>query len=341
MWKPARNFSKSSHSFDPHLILSDYQLPHFDGFSALLLAVERRPEIPFILVTGSLNEETAVDCMKAGAWDYILKDRLRLLGPAVLDVLEKKRLREEHRRAADELRKSEEQYRLLVESTEAIAWEYSIAEDRWTYIAPQGEKVLGYACSEFTDFAFWMANLHPEDRQWASTYCAEHTERGENHTFEYRFRKKDGEYVWLRDVVSVERENGKPETLRGYMLDITRSRQAQELLQESEERHRSLFENSHAIMLLVDPADGSIVDANPAAVAFYGWSQDELCQKKIFSINTLSPQELQIILDRLRAVPSQRFEFQHRLADGTVHPVEVFCRPYHYFRQASHLLDHL
>ena len=187
-------------SFRPDVILSDYQLPEFDGMTALLLALEHVPETPFILVTGSINEETAVACMKAGAWDYILKDHLRRLGPAVLMALEQKRLRDEHRRAGETLR-------------------------------------------------------------------------------------------------------------------------------ESEERYRCLFENNHAAMLLIDPDTGWIADANPAAAAYYGWTQAELCHKKIGEINTLSPAEVRAEMDRARQAQRNHFHFRHRLADGSVRDVEVFSGP--------------
>jgi DNA-binding NtrC family response regulator len=81
------DFLTALESFRPDIILSDYKLPHFDGMTALKLALERTPEIPFILITGSMNEETAVECMKAGAWDYIIKEHVKRLGPAVLNVL--------------------------------------------------------------------------------------------------------------------------------------------------------------------------------------------------------------------------------------------------------------
>ena len=73
----------SSTSSGPDLILSDYTLPRFDGMAALTLARERAPAVPFLIVTGSVNEETAVGCMKAGATDYLLKSNLARIGPAI------------------------------------------------------------------------------------------------------------------------------------------------------------------------------------------------------------------------------------------------------------------
>ena len=87
--------------FRPDLILSDYTLPRFDGMAALRLARERVPSVPFLIVTGSVNEETAVGCMKAGATDYLLKSNLARIGPAIeaaLARVQSKRRRGRRRR---------------------------------------------------------------------------------------------------------------------------------------------------------------------------------------------------------------------------------------------------
>ncbi|MCX5997869.1 MAG: response regulator, partial [Chloroflexi bacterium] len=76
--------------FRPDVILSDYSMPGFDGMSALKLALEYSPEIPFIIVTGSVSEDVAAGCMKAGAWDYIIKEHIKRLGPAVVNAMEKR-----------------------------------------------------------------------------------------------------------------------------------------------------------------------------------------------------------------------------------------------------------
>lgn len=98
-------------------------------------------------------------------------------------------------------------------------------------------------------------------------------------------------------------------------------------LSESEERFRSMFENNHTVMLVIDPADGTIIDANSAAAAFYGWSREDLCRRKITEINTLSAE--QIATEQRAAQAAQRHfcHFRHRRADGTVRDVEVFSGP--------------
>jgi PAS domain S-box-containing protein len=98
-------------------------------------------------------------------------------------------------------------------------------------------------------------------------------------------------------------------------------------LHASEERHRALFEDNRAVMLLIDPRTGAIVDANPAACAWYGWSRAELLAMRIDQINTLSAAEVRAEMGAARAKEQGVFNFRHRLADGTTHYVEVFSVP--------------
>ena len=112
------------------------------------------------------------------------------------------------------------------------------------------------------------------------------------------------------------------------MLQTRKSREvAEEQLRLSESRYRSLFQNHHTVMLIVDPEDGKIVDANPAAVSYYGWDQSELCQMKISQINMLMEQD--IISEMALAKKHKRnyFIFRHRLADGSIRDVEVYSGP--------------
>ena len=103
--------------FRPDLILSDYAVPRFDGMAALALARQLAPTVPFIIVTGSVNEETAVRCMHAGASDYLIKNNLARLGPAVRSALEREASRAEKLRTEDALRRSEANLRAIFNSS--------------------------------------------------------------------------------------------------------------------------------------------------------------------------------------------------------------------------------
>jgi len=96
---------------------------------------------------------------------------------------------------------------------------------------------------------------------------------------------------------------------------------------EAEARYRSLFENNHAPMLIIDPYNGSIVDTNTAAVRFYGWTQDRLRQMNIAEINTLSPADIHAEMEKSISEKRSHFLFEHRRADGSQVPVEVYSGP--------------
>jgi PAS domain S-box-containing protein len=107
------DFLKELTEFKPDLILSDYSMPNFDGLSALKIALDNAPLIPVIIVTGSVNEDTAVECMKAGASNYVIKEQIKRLGPAILHALEEKQLNIERVEAQHALVESFERYRAL------------------------------------------------------------------------------------------------------------------------------------------------------------------------------------------------------------------------------------
>jgi PAS domain S-box-containing protein len=108
-------YLKALHKFQPSVILSDHGLPAFDGFSALSIAQDKAPDVPFIFVTGSLGEEMAIKALKNGATDFVLKHRLATLPPAVHRALRQTEFRIQRRRAEEALQTSEERYRSLVE----------------------------------------------------------------------------------------------------------------------------------------------------------------------------------------------------------------------------------
>ena len=112
-WKRVETESDYLACLDPtfDIVLSDYTLLQFNGIRALQLMQERGLDIPFIVVSGAISEEVAVDCMKLGAADYVVKDRLARLGRAVAYGLEQKRLRDQARQAEEKLRESERRFR--------------------------------------------------------------------------------------------------------------------------------------------------------------------------------------------------------------------------------------
>jgi PAS domain S-box-containing protein len=115
--------------------------------------------------------------------------------------------------------------------------------------------------------------------------------------------------------------------LEGVMVDITKEKCAMEILRESESLYRSLFTETHAVMILLDPESGDIVDVNPAACSYYGYSREEMTQKKIFDFNTLPQEQVFNAIERAVSEKQRYFSFRHRLANGDIRDVEVYCNP--------------
>jgi PAS domain S-box-containing protein len=113
-------------------------------------------------------------------------------------------------------------------------------------------------------------------------------------------------------------------TLGTYIADLKRT---EEELRQSENRYRSLFNNNHSIMLLVDPENGDIVDANPAAITFYGWSYQELIGKKITRLNIITNEQVFQEMQRAKTEERQQFYFSHLLSSGEIRDVEVYSGP--------------
>ncbi len=150
------------------------------------------------------------------------------------------------KRAEIALRESEERLRLLLETTNAIPWEANAKTWRFTYVGPQAVKLLGYPVGQWYEDGFWPAHIHPDDREQAIDYCLTSSRTRKNYEFEYRMLAADGRVVWLHDLVSVETVDGEPESLRGFMLDITERKLAESALREGEaEVRRSHEELQH------------------------------------------------------------------------------------------------
>jgi diguanylate cyclase (GGDEF)-like protein/PAS domain S-box-containing protein len=120
-------------------------------------------------------------------------------------------------------------YRTLLESTKAIPWRIDWATMRFTYIGPQIEALLGWSPSSWMTVNDWAERMHPEDRQKTVDFCVSQSQQGVDHEADYRALTRDGDYVWIRDVVHVvRRADGSVESLIGFMFDITARKQAED-----------------------------------------------------------------------------------------------------------------
>src|SRR6185503_9914384 len=223
------SFMKALSEFGPDIVLSDYNLPQFCGLDALRLLRAEKTNVPFILITGSLTEEVAVECMKEGADDYILKSSLKRLPSAVINALEKKEAEQEKERALMALRESEERFQLVARATNDAIWDWDITTDAvwWN----ESIQTFGYLRDEVgKDIFWWQEHIHPEDqhRVVAGVYAFIDGD-AKFWSDEYRYRRADNSYALVVDRGFILRnEAGRAVRMISSMMDITERKQAEE-----------------------------------------------------------------------------------------------------------------
>lgn len=261
---------------DLQIILSDYAMPQFDGLTALKLLGERGLDIPFIIVSGTIGEETAVAAMKQGAVDYLLKDRLGRLGPAVIQALEQHRLRKERLRADEALRKANAHlYHLVARSPTVIYTRHASVQDAFlNYVSANVFELLGFRAEEIVRPEWWSRHLHPDDRAVDQTGLQQAMEQGRSRV-ECRIECKDGSYLWVEDRKRyLPGLNGEPAEIVGGWTDITARKHAEEAQREAETKYRRIFENA-VEGIYQATADGRLLTANPALARMAGYASPE------------------------------------------------------------------
>ena len=209
--------------FTPDIILSDFSMPQFDGMSALALARETCPLIPFIFVSGTLGEEYAIRALQQGAADYVLKTNLIRLPAAVTRAVREARDRALKQAVELELEAARQRLESIFESLDDAVWSWSVPDQRVTYIGPAAKKIFGRKPDEFSSNAdLWREIIYDADRE--AVLDAWRGLLGGSATFdvEYRIVRTDGELRWINDRARLIRDgDAVPERVDGIMRDIT------------------------------------------------------------------------------------------------------------------------
>ncbi len=215
-----------------------------------------------------------------GSWRHVEVARNNLLndpnvGGVVIDV----RDITEHVRVEEELRALKRDYEELLGSVEAIIWRGDARTLAFTFVSDQAEAILGYPAKRWTEEpSFWPDHIHPEDREWALSFCKAATAEKRSHSFEYRMIAADGSVVWLRDIVHVGVENSVPTQLFGVMVDITERKEAEEAVVRLGRRNELILNSAGEGIYGLDQG-GRTTFVNPAAATMTGFEVDELIGK--------------------------------------------------------------
>jgi PAS domain S-box-containing protein len=257
-------------SENPDVILADYKLPSFSGMAALKIQQENFPDIPLIIVSGTIGEDIAVECMKAGATDYVLKDRLSRLGSVVKRALKEAEIYRKRKLAEEKLRASEKRFRILFESaTDGIFLINKNAE--YVDVNPAGCKMFGYTRDEFLQsdikLVLFLKDIEKAYEDGKTVLEQETIYR------EYRMRRKDGSEIWIEMTITPFNIDGQ-ELLLGIKRNITERKQVESALRESEEKYRLLADNTIDCIWQTD-ADLIFTYVNPSIFPMLGFTQQE------------------------------------------------------------------
>jgi len=211
------------------LILADYTLPSFDGLSALTIARQQRPDLPFIFVSGTLGEEVAIEALKIGATDYVLKTRLSRLAPSVRRALREATERAELRRSGDALRRSEA-YLAIAQSlshTGSFGWNLHSGGIFWSL---ETFRIFELDPMTKPTLEFILQRLHPEDRvRLKETLDRILLDQTTDFHFEHRLLMPDGRVKYLR-VSGRAHDPSNSTDFVGAVTDITSEKQAERAL---------------------------------------------------------------------------------------------------------------
>ena len=234
-------FEAALEAGDFDVVLSDYALPSFDGVSALKIVREKRPDLPFVFVSGTMGEELAIETLKSGATDYVLKDRLGRLASSIRRALADAKARTERsqnelerRQAELALRASEERYRSIAEATNE--WIWSVAADgQIQYSNRTVEAMLGYAPEELLGKSFFEL-VHPDDVAPARKILSASVTTSKGWTaFPVRCRHQDGTYRHLEsNAAPVQGPAGEVLGFQGANRDVTERLSLEAQLRQSQ-----------------------------------------------------------------------------------------------------------
>jgi PAS domain S-box-containing protein len=313
-----------SRQFD--MILADFTLPRFNGMMALTMVRDQYPDLPFIFVTGTMGEEIAIDAMRRGATDYVLKNRLSRLAPAVRRALRESRERLERKQSEEALRRSEEKYRTLVNNISVgitmLSPEMEILSlnNQMQQWFPQIDVSQRHLChQEFND---------PPSEEICS-YCPviKSLQDGERHEAVTETPSGGKVRHFKVNTFPLKDKDGMVTAVIEMAEDISERKQAEEELRHSNELFRALIQASPLAIFLLNE-DGTVRIWNPAAERIFGWSELEVLGRRLPIVPDDKVEEFALTCDWvLKGQLLLRKELQRQRKDGVLIDISLHAAP--------------
>lgn len=308
--------------FAPDVVLADYSLPQFDGRDVVRLVREQFPQVPVIMVTGTLGDEGATELLKMGARDFVLKDRLARLGPAVRRAISEERGIRARKAAENAVRESEMRFRALIEYASDIVGVVA-ADGTLKYASPALRAMGGYEPAEVIGLNY-LEFMHPEDIQKSLAALKTIAQApGTTVRTESRFRHKDGTWRAVeslsRNLLGVPSINGIVVNLR----DVTERKAMEDRLRLA----NVVVEASPSVLFRWAPTAGWPVTYVSENLRQWGYAPDEFLSGKRLYAAIIHPEDLGTVeanCDAALAKRAERVAFEYRIltAGGEVRWVD-------------------
>jgi two-component system cell cycle sensor histidine kinase/response regulator CckA len=267
----AQEFMERAGSRTYDVILSDHRVSDWNGLDAFKWFRSSGYNTPLILVTGTLGDELAIECIKTGVNDYVLKENLGRLPAAVRRALDEQRVREEHDQAAKVLRESEKQYRLLFDANPQPMWVFDSETLRFLTVNNAAVRHYGYSQSEFLSMT--LREIRPEeDLERFLSAVDPQRDRGESYAELWKHRKKDGTVIDV-EVSSQPIVFGTVKAQLVLAHDVTAQRLAEADVRASKEQLQLLLDSTAEAIYAID-VNGACTLCNAACLRLLGYSRD-------------------------------------------------------------------
>jgi PAS domain S-box-containing protein len=307
------------------MILCDWNLPLFNGLRALELLTQSGLEIPFIIVSGGIGEEVAIELLRKGVDDYVLKDHLARLGLSVRRALADRQRRNQRQQTEKTLRESEDRFLRLTAIANDLIYRYEITPRRgFSYVSPSATAITGFTPEEhYADPDLGFKLVHPDDRTILESVS--HGKHPAGHSIVLRWIRKDGTVIWTETRnVPVLDPNGSLVALEGVARDITDRKQA-----EAEINLQVALLNAVGQAVIATDMNGTVTFLNRAFEELYGWAASEALGQNIMEVAVpdISRALTEEIMVSLTNGCTWSGEFMVQRRDGTVFPAMMFDAP--------------
>jgi PAS domain S-box-containing protein len=297
-----------------NIVLSDYNLPGFNGIAALMVSKKISPEVPFICISGTIGEDLAVELLHLGASDYILKDRLYRLPSAIWRSLEEYEIKKARILAENELKESREKYKNLVENINEVVYEID-SNGIITYISPIIKEITGINDSDYLGKSF-ISFVNEKDIKNTRVKFENILFYGMINPFEFRVSDNLGKVIWIRTSSKSVIKDGKTIGIRGTAIDITKSKIADEQIRKLSRA----IEQSPSSVIITD-TNGIIEYVNPKFTEITGYSLADTYGKtpRLLKSGYTTKEEYEDLWKTIISGEEWRGEFQNRRKDGSLY----------------------